>query len=328
VLDRIAPRTLLAGALALAARPAAALARWRIAIIPKLVGIAYYDAVKTGVDAAARELPELAVTWSGPTQDQVGLQIDLVERLIPSRPDLIAIAPDDAAAIGPVLKKARAAGIHVLGWDADAPYREFFVNLVDYDAFGNRLVEALVAQAGPQGDIAIVTTNFTTANQARWVEAIERAIYARHPGLRIVDVRPAGESSEEAYRITQGYLDAYPSLKGLIVLGVPNLPGAARALRDARRAGQVALVGNSTPRLMREFLLDGTVRSVVLWNPRDHGYLTVYTARQLLAGGLRPGQAFQAGRLGAITPRADDVNAQVALPVLVITRDNVDRLGF
>jgi len=90
----------------------------------------------------------------------------------------------------------------------------------------------------------------------------------------------------------------------------------------------VAVVGNSTPNLMREFLKDGTVKTVLLWNAPDHGYLTVYSARQLLTGGFKAGQPFQAGRLGSFTPRKDAINLQVALPVMVFTRDNVDQFKF
>jgi ABC-type sugar transport system substrate-binding protein len=88
------------------------------------------------------------------------------------------------------------------------------------------------------------------------------------------------------------------------------------------------VVGNSTPNQMREFLKDGTVKSVLLWNAPDHGYLTVYSARQLLLGGLKPGQPFKAGALGSFTPRKDATSMQVALPVLVFTKDNVDRFRF
>lgn len=56
--------------LSAAVPPAPAQPRYRIVIMPKLVGIAYCDAVKTGIDAAARELADVAVTWTGSTQDQ------------------------------------------------------------------------------------------------------------------------------------------------------------------------------------------------------------------------------------------------------------------
>ena len=48
----------------------------------------------------------------------------------------------------------------------------------------------------------------------------------------------------------------------------------------------------------------------------------------LLAGSLKPGQAFKAGRLGSFTPRQDAISMQVALPVLVFTKDNVDQFRF
>jgi rhamnose transport system substrate-binding protein len=88
------------------------------------------------------------------------------------------------------------------------------------------------------------------------------------------------------------------------------------------------VVGNSTPDLMRPYLKRGTVRKVLLWNAPDHGYLTVYSAHRLLTQGVQAGQPFPAGRLGRVTPRADALNLQVALPVLVFTRDNVDRYHF
>jgi len=302
--------------------------RLRVFIMPKLLGISYYDVVKLGIDEAARELPEVEVTWSGPTQDQVEKQIQLLERAIAARPHLIAVAANDPVAIVPILKKARDAGIHVMSWDGDANYREFFVNLVDFDDFGARVVQAMSEEVGPKAEIAIVTTSFTAPNQLSWIEAIKSHIYAKHPGLKIVDIRPAGESTEEAYRIARDYLKTIPTLKGIIALGVPNVPGVARAVKDAGLAGKVAVIGNSTPNLMRPYLKDGTVKTVLLWNAPDHGYLTVYAAYHLLSDRLSPQREFKAGRLGTFVPKKDSISMQVALPVLVFTRDNVDRYDF
>jgi len=312
----------------LGAAPARGAQPYRIVIMPKLVGIPYYDVVKQGIDEAARELPGVQVLWSGPTQDQVDKQIEMLDGLIATRPDLIAVAANDPLAIVPVLKKASQAGIRVMSWDGDTQFREFFVNLVDFDDFGRQLVSALAEETGPRGDIAIITTSFTAPNQSSWIAAIKRHLYATYPGLRIVDIRPAGESTEEAYRIARDFLKTLPGLKGIIALGVPNPPGVARAVEEAGLAGKVAVVGNSTPDLMRPYLKRGTVRKILLWNAPDHGYLTVHSAYRLLTGELQAGRPFPAGRLGKITPRADTQNLQVALPVLVFTRDNVDRYHF
>ena len=292
--------------------------------MPKLVGIDYYDAVKKGIDEANRELPDLEVIWTGPLQDQVEKQIEILETIIPKRPDLIAVASNDPVAIVPVLKKAKAAGIRVMSWDGDANFREFFVNLVNYDEFGTRLVEAMVSEVGPKSQIAIVTTTFTTPNQVLWIEAIKKHIYATYPDLKILDIRPATESTEKAYRITQEYISNYPDLRGVIVLGVPNVPGAVNAVKDAGLAKKITVIGNATPNLMRSFLKEGTVKKTLLWNAPDHGYLTVYTAYRLLTGSLKGGQPYEAGRLGLFEPRKDEINYQVALPVMEFTRENVD----
>jgi rhamnose transport system substrate-binding protein len=302
--------------------------RYRVFIMPKLVGISYYDVVKQGIDEAVRELSDVEVIWSGPTQDQVEKQIEMIEAIIPTRPHVIAVAANDPVAIVPVLRKARNAGIHVMSWDGDANFREFFVNLVNFNDFGSQIVEAIKEEVGANGDIAIVTTTFTAPNQLSWIEAIKKNIYANYPGLKIVDMRAAGESTEEAYRIAQDYLKVFPSLKGIIALGVPNTPGVAKAVKEAGLAGKVAVVGNSTPNMMRGYLKDGTVKKVVLWSAPDHGYLTVYSAYRLLTATLMPGREFNAGRLGAFTPREDGLSMQVALPVMVFTKDNVDHYKF
>ena len=151
-----------------------------IVIMPKLVGIGYYNAVKEGIDDADAELPDVKVRWLGPTDARVEDQIQMIENIIPTKPDLIAVASNDPVAIAPVLKKAKQQGIAVMSWDGDTDFRDFFVNLVNYDEFGEALVESLVPDIGKEGDIAIITTTFTAPNQVRWIEEIERVIKERY----------------------------------------------------------------------------------------------------------------------------------------------------
>lgn len=90
----------------------------------------------------------------------------------------------------------------------------------------------------------------------------------------------------------------------------------------------MAVVGNATPNLTRNYLKKGYMEKVLLWNAPDHGYLTVYCAFRMLTEGLRPGHKFNAGRLGDLTPQQDNVSMQVALPVMVFTKGNVDQYDF
>jgi len=301
---------------------------YKIVVMPKIVGIDYYNAVKEGVDKADEELENVEVIWMGPSQDQVEKQIEMIDNIIATNPDAICVASNDNAAIVPVLKKAKERGISVLSWDGDADFRDFFVNLVDYDEFGEALVEAMVDEIGEEGNVAIITTTFTAPNQVLWIEAIEKTIAEKYPKLNILDTRPATESTEKAYKIAQDYLKSMPSLKGIFVLGVPNVPGAVNAVKDAGKVEDIAVVGNATPNVMRPYLKEGSVKSVLLWDAPAHGYLTVYTAYRLLDEGLKVGKPYDAGEMGEFIPNADDISMQVSLPVMKFTKDNVDDFNF
>jgi Periplasmic binding protein domain len=107
----------------------------------------------------------------------------MLDNAISAKPSVIAVAADDPAAIVPVLKKAKAAGSHVMTWDGDADFRECFVNFVNYDAFGAALVEEMVKQVGETADVAVVTSTLTAPNQTAWLAAMRKTIADKHPGM-------------------------------------------------------------------------------------------------------------------------------------------------
>ncbi len=86
------------------------------------------------------------------------------------------------------------------------------------------------------------------------------------------------------------------------------------------------VTGLATPNDMKRFVHDGTVKSVVLWNTVDLGYLTVYVAEAVAAGKLTPGATtFRAGRLGEKTVEGNSV---LLGDIMVFTDDNIDQYDF
>jgi len=300
-----------------------------IFIMPKLVGIDYYNVVKLGVDEAAEELKDVAdITWLGPTEFSVEKQIEMLETIIPQKPDVICVAANDFDALVPVFKEAAAGGTKIVTWDSDASYRDFFVNLVDYDMFGFALIASLAEQIDEKGDIAIITTSFTTDNHVRWIDAINRRIEEKYPDINVADIRPAGEDTQKANQITQDFIKTIPNLRGVITMGAPNLLGAVEAVKSAGKVGEVIVEGNSTPNIMKQHLKDGSIRDVLLWPVQGHGYLTCYSAYRLATEGLAEGKAFEAGSMGSFTPVKDDISLHISLPIQVFTKDNVDDFDF
>ena len=92
-----------------------------------------------------------------------------------------------------------------------------------------------------------------------------------------------------------------------MAISAPAVPGSAEAVRQADRR-DVNVIGLSLPNMNKPYVHDGWVQTVVLWNTRDLGYLTVLASSLLARNALPPGTtSFQAGRLGTIrAPRIGD----------------------
>src|ERR1051326_4963279 len=67
----------------------------RVAMMPKLVGIDYFNACKQGAEEAARELGDVDLQYDGPTEAKVDKQVEMLDTWIAQRVSAIAIACDD-----------------------------------------------------------------------------------------------------------------------------------------------------------------------------------------------------------------------------------------
>ena len=319
--------TLLA-ALALFTATAAA-QQVQIAMIPKLVGIDYFSATEQGATQAAEELENVTLIHRGPTTASVNDQIQLIENFITAGVDAITVAANDPQAIAPALQRAMDEGIVVVTFDADAAARDLFVNQASFQGIGETMVEDMVSQVGEDAQVAVVTSSLTAPNQNAWLDAMRAHIEENYPNFEIVDVRPAEEDQQRAFTVTQDLMQVYPDLDGVIGLSSVAFPGAAEAVQQAGRAGEIAVVGLSTPKQMQPFMEAGVIESSILWNPVDLGYLTIYAAEALVTGELEAGDTFDAGELGTFEVRQNEDGLWVLLgDPFVFTEENIDQFDF
>lgn len=301
----------------------------QVAMIPKLVGIDYFAATEEGATQAADELDNVRLIHRGPTTASVNDQIQLIENFITAGVDVIAVAANDPQAIAPALERAMDEGVHVVTFDADANARDLFVNQATFEGIGVTMVEEMVKQVGEDGRTAVVTSSLTAPNQNAWLDAMNAHIEENYPDFEIVDVRPAEEDQQRAFTVTQDLMQVYPDLEGVFGLSSVAFPGAAEAVQQAGREGEISVVGLSTPKQMKPFMDAGVIESVVLWNPVDLGYLAVYAAEALATEGLDVGDTFDGGSLGTFTVQEDDIGKWVLLgDPFVFTPDNIDQFDF
>src|ERR1700742_4959180 len=139
--------------------------------IPKLIGIGYFNATSKGISDAAKELGNVEAKTDGPTQANIDQQITFIDNYITSGVNGILFAANDPVAIAPVLKNALSKGINVVGYDANSTpdARQWFVNQAEFNGIAKSLIDNMAKEAGEDAGVAIVTSTFTTPNQARWI---------------------------------------------------------------------------------------------------------------------------------------------------------------
>lgn len=297
-----------------------------IAVMPKAKGDPYFVSCRKGAEEAARELG-VDLIWDGPTSLDAAKQNEIVESWITRQVDVIAVAVENQAGISTVLRKARERGIRVLTWDADAApdARDFFINQATAEAIGNTLTDEAARLLGGQGEFAIVTGALSAANQNEWIKFIQARVAAKHPGLKLATIRPSDDDRDKAFAETQTILKVFPSVKLVMAISAPAVPGSAEAVRQAGRK-DVSVIGLSLPNICKPYIHDGVVPLIVLWNTADLGYLTVYAGSLLAENKIPSGaKSIQAGRLGVLEIRGSDI---ILGTPLIIDKANVDGLDF
>jgi len=257
-------------------------AKYKIAFVPKLIGIPYFNAMEEGGKKAAIDL-DVEFIYTGPVTADVAKQSEIVDNLITQGVDAIAVAPNDPAAITPVLKKAQEKGIVVLTSDTDGAQdvREVFVNQALQDAIGYTTLEELAKAMNYEGEFAIVSCGPTAWNLNTWI-LYELQKLAEYPKMKLVTIRYAEEDVQMAINVTLDLINAFPNLKGVLGQCSTSAPGVAEAVEQAGKIGQIFATGISVPSMMSKYVKSGAVKSFVLWNPVDLGYLTIWAAKYLL----------------------------------------------
>lgn len=301
--------------------------KYVVAMIPKLKGIDYFNACEQGAKEAADELG-IDFIFDGPIEGRVDQQIEMISNWISQGVDAILVSPNDPNAIAPILKKARSRGIKVLSWDADAAKdaRDFLVNQATPEAIGFKLMDNMAAQIGANGSYAIVTASLTDANQNSWIDAIKKRQAEKYPSMKLLTILPSETDQQLAFKRTQEIIKTYPGVQGVFGLSSMAFPGCAEAVIAEGVQGKVVVEGLSTPNGMRKFVKEGTVKNVVLWNPIDLGYLTMYATKAVLDGTLKDGtSSITAGRLGTKQVVGDEV---LLGDPYVFTIENIDKFNF
>jgi ABC-type sugar transport system substrate-binding protein len=309
-------------------------AAFKIGFMPKLVGIPYFNACKRGAEEAARELG-IPLRYDGPTKADAQQQIDLLQQWVDSGEfQAIVVACNDPDLVAEILRDAMAKGILVVTYDADTQpdARKFFVNMATYEDVAHAMVDEMAEELEPRGEgkIGILTSSIQAPNQSEWAKRMKAYVKGKYPKMELLPETPHGEERNPGIEKAKALISGTSDLKGIIGLTSVAVPAAAEAVRQEvqqgrLKPGQILVTGVSTPKEMRDYVKDGTVKAFYLWSPVDLGYLAVQVADLAHRGKMLENGTIQPGRLKNISVK----NREVLLgKPMRFTRENIDQFDF
>jgi rhamnose transport system substrate-binding protein len=303
----------------------------KVFVVPKQLGNPYFtlsDSVKSGgALAALQTLGETGSETSG-TDATPASQLPTIQAAIAKGANALLVSATDASALCPTLNSAMSRGVTVVTYDSDAPScRNLFINQASTAAIGTSEVDLLAKEMNDTGQIAIVSAAASATNQNAWIGYMKTEL-KKYPKMSLATVVYGNDDPTTSTQVTQGLLQQYPNLKGIISPTTVGIAAAAAVLDTAKYRGKIQLTGLGTPGSLKKYVDDGTIGSFELWNPADLGYLAAYAAVNLASKKITnaAGQSFSAGKLGTFTVGAD--GTVLLGPPLVFTKSNIGNFNW
>ena len=244
-----------------------------IVLVPKSVGHPFWADLEKGMKEKAEEMGIKAI-FHGPQAAEAAAQMAIIEDYIAMGVDGIAIAANDPATIGSVVKRGLDAGIKMIAFDTDAPDsgRLMYVG-TDNVAAGQQGAETLIKMLDGKGKVAILTGGLTALNLNQRIEGFKKAVEG-YPEIEIVATETHGDALEKGIPIVEDLLTEYPDLKAFYCVSGPNV--AAEGLKAmGYKPGEKIVFGfdifEPVPTLIREGYIQGTVAQL----PYAEGKLVV-----------------------------------------------------
>jgi simple sugar transport system substrate-binding protein len=257
----------------------------RIVTVVKRTGIGWFERMEQGIKQFAAQ-NGVDATMTGAADADPQKQAEIIRALIAEKPRAITVVPNSPEALEDVLKQARAAGIKVVTHEAGNQVNtDVDIEAFDNLAFGSYLMDQLALCMGGSGRFVAFVGHTTARSHMRWATAAYDRAKQKYPKIeRISAPVETNENQETAYQKAKELLAKHPDLEGFEGSSVVDVAGIGRAVREAGVQAKTCVMGTSIPSVAGDFLNDGAVDRIFLWDPMIAGQAQDKIALMLIQG--------------------------------------------
>lgn len=258
---------------------------YKIAVVPKLTSIAWFQRMEVGVEEYAKDTGVDAF-YTGPSEGDGALQAQFIEDLIAQDVDAICVVPFSTESLEPVLKKARDAGIVVIAHEASGMENiDYDIEAFDNDEYGRHFMEKLAEITGGEGEYILEVGSLTSESHNQWVDASRALQEEKFPNMQVYgDKIETADDQSTSYDRVKEVLTVNPNIAGIQGSAMADVAGAALAVEELGLAGKVKIVGTSLVSVSGKYVENGTIDMISFWDPSLAGKAMIELAIKVLDG--------------------------------------------
>jgi ribose transport system substrate-binding protein len=242
----------------------------------------FWSVVRLGCDVATRQLGDVDLNFCFPASPTAEAQQELLNSLVASGVDGIAVSPVDAENQTDLLNSIAAKTLLVcVDSDANKSKRACYIG-ADNFAAGRQAADLLKAALPQGGKIVLFVSYLNAQNTKDRVQGIQAGLAGSN--IQILDTLADGAMSSIAQKNAQDVLAKYPDLAGLGCLNGYQGPAILTAVREAGKAGKVKIVCFDDAGDTLAGIASGDIYGTIIQSPNNFGYQTILRMGRYLQG--------------------------------------------
>lgn len=296
---------------------------YKIAVVPKMTNIGWFQRMEEGVNDYNKENgTDYVYRGSAEGADQTGI----VEQMLAEDWDAICVVPFDSESLAPVLEKAREQGIVVITHEASSMDPKYF----DYDIeafvnadYGTHFAEAISDITGGEGTYIQFVGDLNSVSHNEWCDAADE-YFAANTNMKKLGRYETGDDTTSSYNQTKELLQANPDITAIEGSASTDVVGAAQAVDELGLTGKVAVVGTSMTSIARNYVEKDVINTFSVWDPAKAGQAMIELAINVLDNGEAP-DALNVEGYESLTADGTVLYGNARVDV---TKDNMDEYDF
>lgn len=255
-----------------------------IAFIMKMKSGEYWDTVKMGATAAAKEF-EVNVTFAGTdAEEDADGQINLIDSAIADKADALVLAASDYKKLKTTVENIYDGKLPTILIDSEVDTDKFDCYIgSDNKAAGRQAGEKLVWLVGARARIIVLSFDMDNKSSIERENGLYEVLN-KQKGVEIAAVGRVNSSIEAAGLLVGQLLENNKSIDGIVALDSVGSIAAAEVLSNKKLAGKVKLIAFDSTKEEIEMLDSGVIQAMVVQNPFTIGYMGVKNAVECMSG--------------------------------------------